>query len=63
MVEIGIRGKICHAIHWHKKAGIKYMKDYGENKEPSYHKYWDAHNLYGWTMVAKVVCNKDFIES
>ena len=36
MVEKGIRGGICHAIHQHVKAKNKYMKDYDKNKESSY---------------------------
>ena len=45
MVEKGIIGGICHAVHWHIKANNKYMKDYDKNKESSYLKYWDANNL------------------
>ena len=45
MVEKGIRGGICHAIYWYPKANNKYMKDYDKNKEWSYLKYWDVHNL------------------
>ena len=33
MVEKGIRGGICHAIHRYAKANNKYMKDYYINKE------------------------------
>ena len=47
MVEKGIRGGICHTIYQYAKAYNKYMKDYDENKESSYLKYWDANNLYG----------------
>ena len=36
MVEKGIRGGICHAIHQNVKAKNKYMKDYDKNKESSY---------------------------
>ena len=36
IVEKGIIGGICHAIHQYAKANNKYMKDYGENKEPLY---------------------------
>ena len=32
MVDEGIRGGICHAIHRSAKANNKYMKDYDENK-------------------------------
>ena len=41
MVEKGIREGICHAIHLYAKANNKYMKDYDENRESSYLKYWD----------------------
>ena len=47
MVEKGIRGEICHAIHRYAKANNKYMKDYDRNKESSYLKYWDVNNFYG----------------
>ena len=43
MVEKGIRGGICHAIHRYAKANNKYMKNYDKNIESSYHIY----NLYG----------------
>ena len=39
MVEKGIRGGICHAIHPYAKVNNKYMKDYDKNKESSYLKY------------------------
>ena len=31
MVEKGIRGGICHAIHRHAEPNIKYMKNYDQN--------------------------------
>ena len=47
MVEKGIRGGICHAIHRYAKSNNKYMKNYDKNKEPSYIEYLDANKLYG----------------
>ena len=50
MVEKGIRGGICHAIHRYTKANDKYIKIHDENKESSYLKYCDVNNLYGCAM-------------
>ena len=50
MVEKGIRGGICHAIHRYAKANNKYMKDYNKDEEESFLEYLDANNLYGWAM-------------
>ena len=55
MVQKGIRGGICHAIHRYPKANNKYMKNYNKNKESSYIRYLDA-NLYGWAMSQKISC-------
>ena len=57
MVEKGIRGGICHAIHRHAKANNKYIKNYDKNKESSYIQYLDANNLYGWAMSQKLPVN------
>ena len=54
MVEKGIGGGICHAIHRYAKANNKYMNNYDENKESSYIQYLDANNLYGWAMSKKL---------
>ena len=54
MVEKGIRGGIFHAIQRYAKANNKYMKDYNQNKESWYLKYWDINNLYGWAMSQKL---------
>ena len=54
MIEKGIRGGICHSIHRHAKTNNKYMKDYDENKEPSYIMYMDYNNLYGEAMSQKL---------
>ena len=57
MVEKGIRGGICHAIHQYAKANNKYIKDYN-NKESSYLKYWHVNNLYDWAMSQNLPVNK-----
>ena len=54
MVEKGIRGGICHAIHRYAKANNKYMENYYQNKELFYIQYLDANNLYGWAMSQKM---------
>ena len=58
MVEKKIGGGICHEIHQYAKTNNKYMKDYDQNKESSYLKYWDINNLYAWEMSQKLPLNK-----
>ena len=63
MVEEGIRGGICHAIHHYVKAINKYIKDYDKNKELFYLKYCDVNNLYGWAISQKLpVSSFEWIE-
>ena len=50
MIEKGIRGEICHAMHRYAKANNKYMKDYNKDEEESFLEYLDANSLYGWAM-------------
>ena len=58
MVEGGIRGGMCYAIHRYIKANNKYMKDYDKSKEYLYLKYWNVNNLYAWAMLQKLPVNK-----
>ena len=58
MVEEGIRGGICHAIHRYAKANNKYMNNYNENEESSYIQYLDANNLYGWAISQNLPVNR-----
>ena len=50
IVKEDIRRGICHYIYRYGKDNNNYMKDYDKNKESSYIQYWDANNLYRWTM-------------
>ena len=50
MVEKGIKGRICHAIHKYAKANNKYMKNYDKNIESSDLLCLDGNNLYGRVM-------------
>ena len=75
MVEEGIRGGMCHAVHRYAKANNKYMKNYDEEEEFSFLEYLDANNLYGWAMEQNLPAggfkwvsdvsriNKDFIKN
>ena len=51
MVEKGIRGGICHAIHRYAKVNNKYMKNYDKNEESSFLEYLDANSLYGFAVI------------
>ena len=52
-----MRGGICHAIYRYVTANNKYMKDYNENKELPYLKYWDGNNLCSWSLSQKLSVN------
>ena len=54
ILEKGLRGRTCHAIHQYAKANNKYMKNYDKNQESSYLKYWDLNNLFGCIMSQKL---------
>ena len=73
MLEKGITGGICHALHRYAKSNNKYMRDYDKNKESSYLKYWDVNKLHGWAQKLSFgsfkwveetyELNKDFLQS
>ena len=50
MVEKGIRGEICHAIHRYGEANNKCMKNYDKNKASLIIENLDANDLCGWAM-------------
>ena len=55
MVEKGIRGGMCNAVHRYAKASNKYMKNFNKSIESSYLDiYLDANNLYGQAMSQKL---------
>ena len=54
MVEKGIRGGICHAIHRYLEANNKCMKNYNKNKDLPYLMCLDANNLYRQAMSQKL---------
>ena len=59
MVEEGIRGGICHAIHRQARANNKYMKDYNKDEEQSFLEYKDS---FEWEEnILKF--NEDFIKN
>ena len=57
MVEKGIRGGICYSGYRYAKAINKYLKDYDKNKESSCLQYQDVNNLYGQTILEKLLVN------
>ena len=57
MIEKGIRGGICHAVHRYAKANNKYIIYHNKNKESSYIMYLDTNNLYGWAVSQKLPVN------
>ena len=57
VLEEGIRGGICHAVHPYAKANNKYMRNYDKSKESSYIQYLNANKLYGAAMSEKLPIN------
>ena len=46
----GIRGGVFVITHRFAEANNKYTPTYDASKPNSYLMYWDANNLYGWSM-------------
>ena len=57
IVEKGIIGGVCHAIHRYAKTNNKYMKNYNKNEDLLYLMYLDTNNLHGWAMSQKLPVN------
>ena len=57
MVEKGIWGGICRAIHRYVTANNKYTKSYDKSIISSYLMYLDVNNFYGWAMSQKLPVN------
>ena len=57
MLEEGIGGGICQAIHKYAKANNKYMNNYDKKIITSYLMYLDTNNLYGRRMSQKLSLN------
>ena len=57
MIEKGIRGGICSAIHRYGKASNKYVKNYDKNIESSHLVHLDAKMLYGRGMSKNLLVN------
>ena len=58
MIEKGIRGGICHAVHRYAKTNNEYMKNYDKSKESSYIHDLDVNNSYGAAMSEKLPINE-----
>jgi hypothetical protein len=48
--EKGLRGRISMVSHRYAKANNPQVEGYDPEKPPSWIKYDDANNLYGWAM-------------
>ena len=57
VVEKGIRGRTCQAMHRYATVNNKFMNNYDKSIESSYLMYLDANNLYGWAMSQKLPIN------
>ena len=55
MVEKEKRGGLVVCGDRRSKANNHYLPDYNSNQDENYIMYWDANNLYGWTMLQSLL--------
>ena len=61
-IEKGMRGGISNIYKRNGLANNKYLKNYDSNNEGTFIMYWDANNLYGWSMNQPLPCsNSNFL--
>ena len=58
MIEKGIKGRICHAMHRYAKANNKYMKDYNKDEKESFLEYLCQNHYLLMVLIRLKICLK-----